>query len=167
MIGDPNPDFTYGFSISANYKAFDFSISANGVAGNQLVQSYRNPGAFDNYTSAILDRWTGEGTSNTIPRVTDDGRTFAGFSDLYIHDGDFLRINNVTLGFDIAKIKSGKPLFARELRVYLSAVNLYTFTKYNGMDPEVGFGTGGTSSGVDVGYYPRPRTFMMGLNVKL
>ncbi|WP_228530388.1 TonB-dependent receptor [Tamlana sp. I1] len=167
MIGDPNPDFTYGFSFSANYKAFDFSISANGVAGNQLVQSYRNPGAFDNYTSAILDRWTGAGSSNTVPRVTEDGRNYAGFSDLYIQDGDFLRINNFTLGLDLAKLRTSKPLFAKELRVYVSVLNLYTFTKYDGMDPEVGFGTGGTSSGVDVGYYPRPRTLMMGLNVKL
>ncbi len=165
MIGDPNPDLTYGFSISGNYKAFDFSISANGVAGNQLVQSYRNPGALGNYTSAILDRWTGEGSSNTIPRVTEDGRNFANFSDLYVQDGDFLRINNVTLGLDIAKLS--KPFFAKEFRVYVSALNLYTFTEYDGMDPEVGFGTGGTSSGVDIGYYPRPRTFMMGLNVKL
>ena len=167
MIGDPNPDVTYGFSISANYKALDFSISANGVAGNQLVQSYRNPGTFGNYTSAILERWTGEGSSNTIPRVTEDGRNFAQFSDLYVQDGDFLRINNFTVGLDLAKIKMSKPLFAKELRVYCSVLNLYTFTKYDGMDPEVGFGTGGTSSGVDIGYYPRPRTFMMGLNVKL
>ena len=167
MIGDPNPDLTYGFSISGNYKALDFSISANGVAGNQLVQSYRNPGAFGNYTSAILDRWTGEGSSNTVPRVTEDGRNFAQFSDLYVQDGDFLRINNFTLGLDLAKIKLSKPLFAKELRVYFSVLNLYTFTTYDGMDPEVGFGTGGTSSGVDIGYYPRPRTFMMGLSVKL
>lgn len=165
MIGDPNPDLTYGFSVSGNYKAFDFSIAANGIAGNQLVQSYRNPGALGNYTSAILNRWTGEGSSNTIPRVTEDGRNFAQFSDLYVQNGDFLRINNVTFGLDIAKLS--KPFFAKEFRVYVSALNLYTFTNYDGMDPEVGFGTGGTSSGVDIGYYPRPRTFMMGLNVKL
>lgn len=167
MIGDPNPDVAYGFAISGNYKALDFSISANGVAGNQLVQSYRNPGVFGNYTSAILSRWHGEGTSNTTPRVTEDGKNFSQFSDLYVQDGDFLRISNFTLGLDLAKIKTTKPLFAKELRVYLSVLNLYTFTKYDGMDPEVGFGTGGTSSGVDIGYYPRPRTFMMGLNVKL
>ncbi|MFL1013211.1 TonB-dependent receptor [Flavisericum labens] len=168
MIGDPNPDLTYGFSISASYKALDFSVSANGVAGNQLVQSYRNPGALGNYTSAILNRWTGEGSSNTIPRVTEDGRNFAQFSDLYVQDGDFLRINNVTLGLDLAKLNTGKAFFAREFRVYVSALNLFTFTKYDGMDPEVGFGTGeGTASGVDIGYYPRPRTLMMGLNVKL
>ncbi|WP_241910470.1 TonB-dependent receptor [Pseudotamlana carrageenivorans] len=167
MIGDPNPDVTYGFSFYANYKAFDFLLSANGVAGNQLVQSYRNPGAFNNYTSDILERWTGEGSSNTIPRVTEDGKNFADFSDLYVKDGDFLRINTLTVGLDLAKLRSSKPLFAKELRVYFSVLNLYTFTKYEGMDPEVGFGTDGSSSGVDIGYYPRPRTIMMGLNVKL
>jgi len=168
MIGDPNPDFTFGFSISANYKAFDLSISANGVAGNQLVQSYRNQSsAYGNYTTAIFNRWHGEGSSNSIPRVTEDNRNFTQFSDLYIQDGDFLRISNITLGFDFAKLNFSKPFFASEFRIYFSALNLHTFTKYNGMDPEIGFGTDNFSSGVDVGYYPRPRTFMMGLNVKL
>lgn len=168
MIGDPNPDLTFGLSLSGNYKAFDFSVSANGVAGNQIVQSYRDQsGAYGNYTSAILDRWHGEGSSNTIPRVTEDNRNFTKFSDYYIQDGDFLRISNITLGLDLAKIKQSKPFFASEFRVYVSVLNLHTFTKYNGMDPEIGFGTDSFSSGVDVGYYPRPRTFMMGLNVKL
>lgn len=166
MIGNPNPDFTYGFSLSGNYKAFDFLISANGVAGNQIVQSYRGPGGFGNYTTAILDRWHGEGTSNRIPRITDDGRNFARFSDLYVQDGDFLRLNNVTLGFDFAKLEMSKPFFASQFRIYFSVLNLHTFTKYNGMDPEIGFGNR-FSSGVDLGYYPRPITFMMGLNVKL
>jgi TonB-linked SusC/RagA family outer membrane protein len=171
-IGKPNPDFTFGFSLSANYKAFDFSLMANGVAGNQIVQSYRNQaGAYGNYTSAILDRWHGEGSSNTTPRVTEDNRNFTQFSDLYIQDGDFLRISTVTLGFDFAKMKQSKPFFASQFRLYFSVLNLYTFTKYDGMDPEIGFGSSNDdqkfSSGVDVGYYPRPRTFMMGLNVKL
>ncbi|MCP2028198.1 TonB-linked SusC/RagA family outer membrane protein [Flavobacterium sp. HSC-32F16] len=171
-IGNPNPDFTYGFSLSANYKAFDFSLNANGVAGNQIVQSYRNQAnAYGNYTSAILSRWHGEGSSNTMPRVTEDNRNFTQFSDLYVQDGDFLRINTVTLGFDLAKMKQSKPFFASQFRVYFSVLNLYTFTKYDGMDPEIGFGSSNDdqkfSSGVDVGYYPRPRTFMLGLNVKL
>ncbi|QGK76452.1 TonB-dependent receptor [Flavobacterium sp. SLB02] len=171
-IGNPNPDFTYGFSLSASYKAFDFSLLANGVAGNQIVQSYRNQsGAYGNYTSAILDRWHGEGSSNTVPRVTEDNRNFTQFSDLYVQNGDFLRISTVTLGFDLAKMKQAKPFFASQFRVYFSVLNLYTFTKYNGMDPEIGFGSSNDdqkfSSGVDVGYYPRPRTFMLGLNVKL
>ena len=171
-IGNPNPDFTYGFSLSANYKAFDFSLQANGVAGNQIVQSYRDQsGTYGNYNSSILSRWHGEGTSNTTPKVTEDNRNFTQFSDLYLQDGDFLRISTVTLGFDVAKMKHSKPFFASQFRVYFSALNLYTFTKYDGMDPEIGFGSSNNdqkfSSGVDVGYYPRPRTFMMGLNIKL
>ncbi|OOV16953.1 TonB-dependent receptor [Flavobacterium sp. LM4] len=171
-IGNPNPDFTFGFSLSANYKAFDFSVMANGVAGNQIVQSYRNQsGAFGNYTSAILNRWHGEGSSNSVPRVTEDNRNFTQFSDLYVQNGDFLRINTVTLGFDLAKMNKSKTFFASQFRLYFSVLNLYTFTKYNGMDPEIGFGSSNDdqkfSSGVDVGYYPRPRTYMLGLNVKL
>ena len=171
-IGDPNPDFTYGFSLSANYKGFDFSAMANGVAGNEIVQSYRNQsGAYGNYTSAILDRWHGEGSSNTTPRVTEDNRNFTQFSDLYVHDGDFLRISTVSFGYDFAKMNPSKTFFASQLRLYFSVLNLYTFTKYNGMDPEIGFGSSNNdqkfSSGVDVGFYPRPRTFMLGLNVKL
>jgi len=171
-IGNPNPDFTYGFSLSANYKAFDFSLMANGVAGNQIVQSYRNQsGAFGNYTSRILSRWHGEGTSNSMPRVTEDNRNFTQFSDLYVQDGDFLRINTVTLGFDLAKMNKSKSFFASQFRIYFSVLNLHTFTKYDGMDPEIGFGSNNDdqkfASGVDVGYYPRPRTYMLGLNVKL
>lgn len=170
-IGDPNPDLTYGFSIGANYKALDFSIQANGVAGNQLVQSYRNiAGAYGNFPAEYIGRWHGPGSSNTIPRLTVDNKNFSKFSDIYVKDGDFLRISNLTLGYDIAKAVNKDNFFASQLRVYFSVLNLYTFTEYNGMDPEVGYGissdTYNFSSGVDVGYYPRPRTYMMGLNIK-
>lgn len=168
MIGDPNPDYTFGISISGDYKAFDFNIFANGVAGNQLVQSYRNQSnAYGNYTSAILDRWHGVGSSNTVPRVTEDNRNFTHFSDLYIQDGSFFRLSNITVGFDLAKYYSGKKFFASKFRFYISVLNLHTFTKYDGMDPEVGFGTSGFASGIDIGYYPNPRTFMTGLNIKI
>jgi hypothetical protein len=169
-IGNPNPDFVFGFNISANYKGFDFSVLANGVAGNELVQAYRNQsGPYGNYTSEILDRWHGPGSSNRIPRVTEDNRNWTNFSDLYIHDGSFLRISNITLGYDLTKLLSKKYL--NQVRIFASVQNLYTFTKYTGMDPEVGFGidngpTDRFSSGIDLGYYPRPRTIMAGLNIK-
>lgn len=163
-IGDPNPDFTYGFGISAEYKGFDLQIQTNGVAGNQLVQSWRNQSdAKANYSTAILDRWHGPGSGNRIPRVTEDNRNWTQFSDLYIHDGDFLRISNLSVGYDFARI--AKKSFLSKLRLYVAATNLITFTKYEGMDPEIGYGEG-FSSGVDVGYYPRPRTFMIGANFK-
>jgi TonB-linked SusC/RagA family outer membrane protein len=164
MIGDPNPELTYGISLSADYKGFDFSLLASGVAGNQLVQSWRNhSGAKANYSAAILSRWHGPGSSNKIPRVTEDNRNWTQFSDLYIHDGDFFRISNITLGYDLAKI--ARKSYLGRLRLYASVLNLYTFTKYNGMDPEIGYGEG-FSSGVDLGYYPRPRTVMIGANIR-
>ncbi|RYE19170.1 MAG: TonB-dependent receptor, partial [Sphingobacteriales bacterium] len=164
IIGNPNPDFTFGFNLAAEYKGFDFSIQASGVAGNELVQSWRNgSNSKANYSAAILNRWHGEGSSTTIPRVTEDNRNWAQFSDLYIHKGDYLRINTVTLGYDFGRI--AKKDFLSKLRVYASVLNLYTFTKYNGMDPEVGYSEQ-FASGVDLGYYPRPRTFMIGANLK-
>ncbi|MCC9137585.1 SusC/RagA family TonB-linked outer membrane protein [Pontibacter silvestris] len=162
-IGNPNPDYTFGITLSGNYKAFDFSLLASGVAGNQIVQSYRNHSIYANYTTAILDRWHGPGSSNTMPRVTEDNRNWTTFSDLYIHDGDFLRISNITVGYDLGKLIQKN--FISQLRVYASVQNLYTFTKYEGMDPEIGY-TNSFASGIDLGYYPRPRTVMVGANIK-
>jgi len=165
MIGNPNPNYTFGITLSGDYKGFDFSIVASGVAGNDLVQSYRNPSSqFGNYTTRILDRWHGEGTSNTIPRVTEDNRNWSNFSDLYIQKGDFLRISNITVGYDLGKVF--KKSYLKQVRLYAAALNVYTFTKYDGMDPEIGYGTQGFASGIDLGYYPRPRTFMIGANLK-
>lgn len=164
MVGDPNPDYTFGLSAGFNIKGFDFSISGNGVAGNQIVQSYRNhTAALSNYTTEVLGRWHGEGTSNRIPRVTDNNINYQ-FSDLYIKDGDFFRINNISLGYDFANLVDA--YYIGQLRVYASVVNAFTFTKYNGMDPEIGYGVEDGSSGVDLGFYPQPRTILIGVNVK-
>ena len=163
-LGNGMPDFTYGFSLGFDYKGLDFSVTANGSVGNDIVQSYRNVGAKTaNYTSAILQRWTGEGTSNKYPRVTETNVNYQ-FSDLFIQDGDFLRISNITLGYDFAKLLHQK--FVSQARLYFQVQNAFTFTKYDGMDPEIGYGVNSWASGVDLGYYPRPRTFMVGLNLK-
>lgn len=164
MIGDPNPRFTFGFNIALDYKGFDLQIQASGVSGNKLVQSWRNQSsALGNYSTAILDRWHGPGSSNRMPRVTEDNRNWTQFSDLYIHDGSFLRINTITLGYDFSKLASRNYL--GKLRLYASVLNAFTFTKYNGMDPEIGYNEG-FSTGVDIGYYPRPRTMMIGANLR-
>ncbi len=163
-LGVGMPNFTYGFNIGLDYKGFDFSVNAYGSLGNKIVQSYRNHANKQaNYTTRILDRWTGEGTSSTIPRVTETNVNWQ-FSDLYIQDGDFLRISNVTLGYDLSKLIKWK--YANQIRFYVQGQNLFTFTKYDGMDPEIGYGTDGWVSGIDLGYYPRPRTVLFGLNVK-
>lgn len=163
-IGDPNPDVIFGLSLGCTFKNFDFSVTTNGTLGNQIVQSYRNQvNRYANYTTRILDRWHGEGTSNKIPRVTNSNVNWE-FSDLYVQDGDYWRISNITLGYDFSKLMKVKAI--SQLRVYASVQNVYTFTKYDGMDPEIGYGVGSFASGVDVGFYPNPRTFLMGVNVK-
>jgi len=163
-LGNGMPDFTYGFSFGFDYKGIDFSVTANGQAGNKIVQALRNHAAVKaNYTTAILDRWTGEGTSNSMPRVTNTNVNWQ-FSDLFIQDGDFLRISNITLGYDFAKLINCKAI--SQCRLYAQVQNAFTFTKYDGMDPEIGFGNDGWVSGIDYGYYPRPRTFLFGVNLK-
>ena len=168
-IGDPNPHHVFGFRFSGNYKNFDLSVTTNGVAGNKIVQSYRGPGQYSNSTSDILSRWHGEGTSNKMPRITQNSSNWVEFSDLYIHDGSYLRISNITLGYDLAKVVRLKNL--SQFRLYVAVQNLVTFTKYNGMDPEVGassYDASGTyyfGQGVDNGFYPRPRVYMAGVNI--
>ena len=169
-VGDPNPDYTYGISMEVSYKAFDFSIYTYGVAGNQNVNGIRsNERPFFNYTTDILNRWTGEGTSNSVPRLTygdDANGNYTKFSDLYVEDAGFFRIKTVTLGCDLTKLTTKLSRFSK-IRLYVSANNLFTFTKYSGLDPEIGFGNVNQSwaRGIDVGYYPQPRTYMIGLNV--
>jgi hypothetical protein len=162
-IGDPNPDFIFGFNVSLDYKGLDFSVQASGVAGNELVKSWRGPGGRGNYTAEILDRWTGPGSSNKIPRVTEEGTNWAQFSDLYVYDGSYLRISTITLGYDFARI--AKKNYLSRVRLYTSVLNAFTITKYNGMDPEVGHNDW-FASGIDLGYYPRPRTVLVGANIR-
>jgi TonB-dependent starch-binding outer membrane protein SusC len=170
MIGSPIPDYTFGFNIQLAYKGFDFSVLANGVAGNEIAQSYRNPGGRENFSRHMLDRWHGPGTSNRLPRVEQTGVNWVNFSDLYLQKGDFLRISNVTLGYDFKTLLRVKSI--SQLRLYASVLNLFTFTKYNGMDPEVGMESRNLDdqyqwmTGIDLGYYPRPRGLTVGLNVK-
>ena len=168
-IGDPNPDYYYGLNVQLNYKAFDFSVYTYGAGGNQNVygvRDYSRP--FYNYTTDIFDRWTGEGTSNSTPRVTygtTSNGNYTKFSDLYVKDAGFFRIKTVTVGCDLTKLTDALK-FATQFRIYASVNNLFTFTKYKGLDPEVGFGNVNQSwaRGIDVGYYPQPRTYMIGLS---
>ncbi len=162
-LGNGTPKFTYGININLYYKNFDLSIVGVGQAGNKIVQSYRNQGnSKANYTTAILDRWTGEGTSNKMPRVTNENINWQ-FSDLYLQDGDFFRISNLTLGYNFAPLINQKWL--TNCRCYFQVQNLVTFTKYDGMDPEIGYGTSSWVSGVDLGFYPRSRTYLFGVNL--
>ena len=162
-LGNGMPKVNIGFNLGFQYKGFDFSVNATGAIGNKIVQAYGQNGGQSNYTTEILSRWTGEGTSNRIPRVTVNNINWV-FSDLYVHSGDYLRISNISLGYDFAKLIHLKAI--SQCRVYGSVQNAFTFTKYNGMDPEIGYGVESWVSGVDLGYYPRPRTVLVGVNLK-
>ncbi len=149
-LGNGMPKFNYGFNINLYWRNFDLGIVATGSAGFKIVQSYRNQtNKQANYTTAILDRWTGEGTSNKMPRVTEQNINWQ-FSDLYIQDGDFLRLSNLTIGYNFAPLINQK--WCSQCRLYFQAQNLVTFTKYDGMDPEIGYGTKSWVSGVALGY---------------
>ncbi len=167
QIGNPHPDFTTGLNLSFGYKGFDLNIAAYGSFGHQIAKSYRSfaDSPFQNYTTDVFQRWHGEGTSNRYPRLTIGSHTnYQYISDIYIEDADFLRIQNVTLGYNLKSAFPKLPL--GNARLYVSGQNLYTFTNYSGMDPEIGYGDDqGWVSGIDLGFFPSPRNFVIGLNV--
>lgn len=168
MIGNPHPDIRIGFGLNFAYKGFDFSLSGNGAFGHQILKSYRSFGdnEFHNYTTDILGRWHGEGTSNKIPRMTPgNGTNRLNISELYIEDGDYVKIQNITLGYDFKKLLPKLPL--SQARMFVAGRNLFTFTDYSGLDPEIGYGDGqGFVQGIDLGFYPAPKTYMVGFNLK-
>ena len=124
-LGNGLPKYTFGFNINLGYKGYDLSLNATGAAGFQIAQSYRDPSSSQsNYGRQILNRWTGEGTSNRIPRVTYGDVGNWQFSDLYLQDGDYIRLQNITLGYDFKRLISWKGL--SKLRLYVQAQNLFT-----------------------------------------
>lgn len=172
MIGNPHPDYLLGFSFNVGYKGLDLSVTTAGAFGQQVAKSYRSfaDSPFHNYTTEIFARWHGEGTSNKLPRLTSGSHTnYQYISDIWIEDADYLKIQNVTLGYDFKKLFTNMPF--GQARLYVTAQNLFTITGYSGMDPEVGFGgdandQGRWGSGIDLGFYPSPRTYLVGINLK-
>lgn len=162
-IGSGTPDWTYGLNLNANWNGFDFNIFFQGVAGADVFDgTYRSDVYSGNYPTWMLNRWTGEGTSNKYPRLAlGDDKNWQ-VSDLYVCDGSYLRLKNVTLGYTLPQNLTRKLTIER-LRFYVQAENLLTFTKYWGFDPEIS--SGGTSLGVDRGIYPQARTYTVGVNV--
>ncbi|MBN2175781.1 MAG: TonB-dependent receptor, partial [Bacteroidales bacterium] len=168
MMGNPHPDFRIGFGLDFEYKGFSLAITGKGSFGHQILNSYRSfaDNEYHNYTVEILNRWHGEGTSNKLPRMSAGNTTNRiNVSQIYIEDGDFVKIQNVTIGYDFKNLMPGLPL--GQARLYLTARNLLTFTDYSGMDPEVGYGDEQPFvSGIDLGFYPAPRTYLVGVNLK-
>jgi len=168
MIGDPNPDYQANFSLNFGYKGFDLSLTTVGKFGHQIAKSYRSfaDSPLQNYTTEIFERWHGEGTSNKLPRLTSGSHTnWQTISDIYIEDGDYMKLQNLTIGYDFKQLFAKMPL--SQVRIYFTAQNLFTITNYSGMDPEVGYGYDKSwVSGIDLGFYPSPRTYLVGVNIK-
>ncbi|WP_246849933.1 MULTISPECIES: SusC/RagA family TonB-linked outer membrane protein [Rufibacter] len=163
MIGNPTPDWTFGFTASAKYKGFDILVFGQGVSGNDVFKTLRRPdlnGA--NWTTEALGRWTGEGTSNSFPRIVqgDPSQNFNRSSDFYVEDASYFRVKTLQIGYSLPESLISR-VHMNKLRLFVTGNNLLTFTKYTGFDPEIG----GGSYGVDRGIYPQARSLMFGLNV--
>ena len=168
-IGNPNPDVMLGVNLGCSYKGFDFAVNGAGAFGQQIMRSYRSFGdaPYQNYDTTIFNRWHGEGTSNTQPRMSSNGhQNTIWVSQRYMENADYFKIKTVTLGYDFKHLWKACPL--QQLRFYVQAQNLFTITGYTGLDPEVGNTAGGSgwASGVDLGLYPPSRTFLVGASIK-
>jgi TonB-linked SusC/RagA family outer membrane protein len=164
-IGNGTPDWTFGLNAYAEWKGFDLSAFFQGVYGADVFDAtYRQDIASGNYPTWVLSRWTGEGTSNRIPILKQGDSKNWVCSDIYIQDGSYLRLKNLTLGYTLPRQMTRKIGLDR-FRVFGMAENLFTWTRYWGFDPEIG--SGSTSLGVDYGVYPQARTFTVGFNITL
>lgn len=162
-IGKGMPDWTYGFNMNISWKNFDFNMMWQGTIGNDIYDATRRTDiSATNLPSWMLGRWTGEGTSNRIPRFVRGDNVNWQSSDLYVYDGSYLRLKNIQLGYTLPQHLT-KKVFISSLRLYIAAENLFTFTKYHGFDPEIS--SGGTSLGIDYGVYPQARTWTIGANL--
>ncbi len=168
FIGNPNPKFTYGLNNTFTFKGFDLNVFLQGSQGNDVynLNRYYLEGGLAAATNAgtiALDRWTGPGTSNYVPRaVSNDPNENNRISSHYVENGSYMRIKLLTLGYTLpAGLLS--TLHSQRVRLYVTAQNLLTVTKYTGFDPELG--NQGNSFGVDRGIYPQSRVFLAGINL--
>ena len=171
IIGDANPDFTYGFNNNMSYKGFDFNFFFQGVYGNDVFNRARSliigrDGRIPYGTSAELrNTWTASNTSAPLPSL--NATNTQSQSSEFIEDGSFLRLKNISLGYTLRDFDALEAIGAESLRLYVSAQNLFTITNYSGLDPEVS--NGGENdrlAGVDIGALPTSKTFTLGLNLR-
>jgi len=168
MIGDPNPDFTAGLSLYVQFKGFDLTVNGYGAFGQQVAKSYRqfSDEPDDNYCTDVYTKyWTGEGSTNRYPRFTHGKHANqAEFSRVWLEDADYFKISRISLGYDLKRALKFLPV--QRCHLYVAAQNMFTFTGYSGMDPEVGYGDDHSwVTGIDNGYYPSSRSWQVGLNI--
>ena len=169
-LGDPIPDITMGLSIGLNFKNFDFTSSAFASIGNDLVRDYERKNLYANKGSYVLNSWTSSNPSNSVPRpVNGASVSYDNFSDYFVEDASYVRIQNIQVGYTLRESLAQK-IALKNCRIYLSGNNLFTFTNYKGYDPSaVGGGTDGKGepigSGIDKGFYPVAKTFLIGMSL--
>lgn len=166
-IGNPVPKLTYGLTGEITYKGVDLSMFWQGTQGNDIYNGIvRYDFVYSNRPVSELNRWTGEGTSNTVPKVSlNDPNQNARVSDRFVEDGSYLRLKNIQLGYTFPQHWMSR-IKVKELRLYVSAQNMVTFTKYTGMDPEIGTIGNALELGIDKGFYPQARILLGGVNLK-
>jgi hypothetical protein len=163
FIGKPIADYTMGFNIGINYKNFDFSVYGYAELGKEMVRNYERDQKNVNRLDYYLDRWTGPGTSNEVPRATTGATSNKLFSDFFVEDASFLRIQNIQLGYSIPADIVEK-IGISKFRIYGSVNNAFTFSKYKGFDPAATNGEA-IGGGIDPGFYPVTRQYLLGLNI--
>jgi TonB-linked SusC/RagA family outer membrane protein len=164
-IGDPIPDFVMGLNLSLQYKNFDFVAYAFASIGNEIVRNYERVQPNVNRMTYILERWTGPGSSDEIPRVTTAATSNNVFSDYFVEDGSYLRLQRVQLGYRLPEILTMK-IGIEQVRFFIAVNNLVTLTKYKGFDPASSSGAP-IGGGFDAGFYPAARVYTLGFNLNI
>jgi len=163
FIGKPLADYYMGFNLSLNFKGFDFSAYTYAEVGKDMVRNYERDQPNVNRLDLYLDRWTGAGTSNSVPRATTGATNNKLFSDFFVEDASFIRIQNIQLGYSLpADVISAIGM--SKFRIYASVNNAFTFTNYEGFDPAATTGQA-LGGGIDYGFYPVSRQYLLGLNI--
>ncbi len=162
FIGSPIPDLTYGINLSGAWKGFDLAILVQGVSGIDRYNDAKKILDYDtrpfNYTTAVLGSWNGEGSTNSIPRVSFTDNGSSRISSIFVEDASYLRLKNVELGYSFGSWLQHSRWGVQNIRLYASGQNLFTRTKYTGLDPE-------STDLMDMGTYPLSRAFLFGINV--
>jgi len=192
FIGNPFPKLTYGLNLTATYKGFDFDLFFNGLAGvdvyNTNIYDLEGMPRLFNSGVGVLNRWTGPGTSNIVPRAG-GAPSNTQVSSRFVENGSFARLRNISIGYDLTSTINMLNGKVSKFRVYISAQNLFTITDYSGLDPEVGQYTGAQAgtpptalggvatnangqpnvnfqTGIDLGNYPVPKSFVGGVQIQ-
>lgn len=162
-IGSPIPDLIYGFSAEGGWKGITLALDFQGQVGNDIYNGKEavRPDLY-NFEHHVVDRWTGDGTSNTEPRATAGGVNWLP-STRFIQSGSFLRLRSATISYDLPE-KIASKMLMKQARIYLRGTNVFTSTKFTGYTPEIGSGDV-LSNGIDLGVYPITAVYSIGLNV--